>query len=312
MTGALVLMASGLLVLVVGHLPLLRMSRPDRDPRAAIVAWILAVAGAVGSIAIGVAMLVLPDHAGLLGLLSKAGNCLVHLGHEGAPSYEETAGLLSLLVLGTATVRVAIVTVRMERARRSKREHHRFLVALLSIDRNTDDDVVWLENDGLMAYSLSGRPGLVVASHAVRERLTPDATAATLEHERAHLQGHHHLLLAVAGNLGAALPFVPLLRQASLTLRALVEYAADTAAVERCGHQAVQSALLAFVGSPVPRHGLAMAGETIAHRLDRLETTRRNSPRRRAFSCGIAGAAAVLAPIAVTAATFLGIACPVA
>lgn len=311
MTAALVLMASGLLVLTVGHLPLLRMSRPDRDPRAAIVAWILAIVGAFGTITLGVVMLVLPNHAGLIGLLREAGNCLIHLGHEGLPTYEESAGLVSLLVLATAAVRITIVAARMGRARRRKRDHHRFLVGLLSIDRGIDDDVVWLENDGLMAYSLTGHPGLVVASRGVRERLAPEARAATLEHERAHLQGHHHLLLAVAGNLAAALPFVPLLRQASTSLRVLVEYAADTAAVERCGHEAVRSALLAFVGTPVPRHGLAMAGATIAHRLDRLPTTTGNR-RRRAFSCGVAGAVAALAPVALTAATFLGIACPVA
>lgn len=311
MTGALVLMASGLLVLTVGHLPLLRMSRPDRDPRVAIVAWMLAIVGAFGSVALGVVILVLPDHAGLIGLLREAGNCLIHLGHEGLPSYEETAGLVSLLVLGTAAVRIAIVTARMGLARRRKRDHHRFLVALLSVNRQPDDDIVWLENDSLMAYSVSGRPGLVIASRGVSERLAPDARDATLEHERAHLQGHHHLLLAIASNLATALPFVPLLRYASTTLRVLVEYAADTAAVDRCGPRAVRSALLAFIGTPLPHHGLAMAGASIAHRLDRLPTAQCSNPARRAVSCGIAGVVAALAPAAVTAAIFVGIACPV-
>lgn len=311
MIGAMVLISSGLLVLVVGHIPLQRVSRPDCDPRAAIVAWILALAGASGSIATGVAMLVLPSHAGVLGLLSKAGNCLTHLGHEGLPSYEETIGVIGVVAVGGAAVRVTIVAVRLESARRRKRNHHRFLIGLISHDRDNEDGLVWLENDALLAYSVSGRPGLVIASSGVRARLDPNAISATLEHERAHLRGHHHLLLAVADTLAMALPFAPLLRQGPISLRVLVEYAADTAAAERCGTLAVRSALLSFVGSPVPHHGLAMTGATIIHRLDRLETAGANSAPRRTVTCGIAGAAAVLVPIAVSAAAFLVVACPV-
>lgn len=311
MIGALVLTTSGLLVLVVGHFPLQRVSRPNRDPRAAIVAWILAVAGAYVSIATGVMMLVLPTHAGVLGLLSKAGNCLIHLGHDGLPSYEETVGVLGVVAVGGAAVRVTIVAVRLESARRRKRNHHRFLIGLISHDRDNEDGLVWLENDALLAYSVSGRPGLVIASSGVRQRLDPNAVTATLEHERAHLRGHHHLLLAVADTLAIALPFAPLLRQAPVSLRALVEYAADTAAAERCGTLAVRSALLSFVGSPVPHHGLAMTGATIIHRLDRLDAGGASSAPRRTVTCGITGAAAVLVPIAVSAAAFLVVACPV-
>lgn len=310
MIGAIVLITSGLLVLVVGHIPLQTASRPDRDPRAAIVAWILALASASGSIAIGVTMLVLPTHVGVPGLLGKAGNCLIHLGHEGLPSSEETMGILGVVVVGGAAVRVTIVAVRLGSARRRKRSHHRFLIGLISHDRDNEDGLVWLENDALLAYSVSGRPGLVIASSGVRERLAPNAVTATLEHERAHLRGHHHLLLAVADTLAIALPF-PLLRQAPVSLRALVEYAADTAAVERCGTLAVRSALRSYLGSPVPHHGLAMTGATIIHRLDRLETAGASSTPRRTVTCGIAGAAAALVPMAVSAAAFLVVACPV-
>ena len=312
MTGALILVSSGLLVLTIGHVPLQRISHLDRDPRVAIIVWMLTVVGAVGSITVGVVMLLLPNHAGVAGLLSRAGSCLVHLGHGGLPSYEESVGVLTLLMFGAAATRFAIVSVRLGRARRRKREHHRFLIATLAVDRTNGDDVIWLHNSNLIAYSISGRPGLIVASCGVRERLPPSATAATLEHERAHLKGRHHLLLASASNLRSALPFVPLLRHAAVTLAVLVEYAADSVAAERCGRHAVQSALLAFIGAPTPRHGLGIAGETLVRRLDRLETSRRRTPKRRVLVCGVAGAAAILVPIAVSTATFLSIACPAA
>jgi beta-lactamase regulating signal transducer with metallopeptidase domain len=73
---------------------------------------------------------------------------------------------------------------------------------------------------------------------------------SVLAHERAHLTGRHHLLVAVAQALRATLPFVPLFRRAPSAVRDLVELAADLAAVHACGPAAVRNALLT-----VTRHG---------------------------------------------------------
>ncbi|MGW4592714.1 hypothetical protein ACWEKJ_35815 [Amycolatopsis thermoflava] len=56
-----------------------------------------------------------------------------------------------------------------------------------------------------------------------------------LVHERAHLAGRHHQLVALADALRTALPFLPLFRDAPGALRELVELAADVAATRRCG-----------------------------------------------------------------------------
>jgi Zn-dependent protease with chaperone function len=313
-TLALVLITSGLTLVAFGHQAIRRVSGSGTDPRVIIVMWLIALAAGPGMLAAGVAVLLLPDHAGLGGLLRSAGGCLVHLGGEVMPTREEATGLAGLTAIVLLLARTVVVAVRLTRVRRQRLEHHRFLVALATApDHPQGATVRMLQHSRPIAYSVGGDGGMVVVSRGLKESLTPDAFAAAVEHERAHLKGKHHWMLASVDILAAALPIAPLLREAPKDLRVLVEYAADTSAALRWGGSAVRSALLAVAGSSVPDCALGMAGGAINDRLARLQTPLRHpSPIRRHLRCSLAGAATALAPLLASVAVFLLVACPTA
>ncbi len=127
-------------------------------------------------------------------------------------------------------------------------------------------------------------------------------------HERAHLRGRHHLMVAVAEALAAALPWLPLMRRSPFLVRALVEVSADSIAARSHGAEAVRTALLGMLaGLPVTHvlegHALGMAHDCIALRLTVLSSVRLEHGRlRRALHSGVAGAIALLLPALASAA----------
>lgn len=309
---ALALIVSAVLVLAAGHVPLLRLLGPTRDPRVAIVAWMTTIIGALVTLAAGVVLLAVPDHTDLLAMFGLAGSCLAHLGHEELPDADEVGSLLGLAALVAVAARILVVGIRQGRRRAERRERHRFLIHLAAADVTEQGRIVWLNHQDPVAFALAGRPGLIVMSTSMTQRLHPGALTATLEHEHAHLLGRHHLILAVTDTLAAALPVAPLLGTAPAALRTLVEFAADAAAVRRCGAPAVRDALQVFCGLPASGPGLAMAGSTVEHRIARLDSAPpHRRPLARHLSCGLAGLSAALLPVLITAGVFLAVACPV-
>jgi beta-lactamase regulating signal transducer with metallopeptidase domain len=155
---------------------------------------------------------------------------------------------------------------------------------------------------------MAGRPGVVVATEGLTEHLDQDAVAAVLAHERAHLSGRHHLLLATADAMRTAMPFVPLFQQAPRALRDLAELSADVAALRQCGPAAVRAALLGVAGHGAPRTALAMAQDAVTLRLARLDHDFRPAGRlRRAVSCGLTGAVAAVIPLLTGVALLVGV-----
>jgi hypothetical protein len=161
--------------------------------------------------------------------------------------------------------------------------------------------------------SVGGRPGVIIMSDTLRRHLTPAAVTATLEHERAHLRGRHHLLMAIAQTLAAALPVCPLLRRAPSAVEDLVELAADARAARHCGTAAVREALSRLTGQPAPTLGLAMAGRLVDVRLARLSAgTVGGRPVARAAGCLVVAMWALLLPVAAGLSAFDVIGCLVA
>jgi Zn-dependent protease with chaperone function len=100
--------------------------------------------------------------------------------------------------------------------------------------------------------------------------------AAVLAHERAHLRGHHHLVVAATKVLRSAFPFVPAFRWAHDEVGRLVELVADDVAARHCGPRVLADALvtLAADGEPhtTPPIALGAYGSAVAARLQRLLT----------------------------------------
>ena len=90
-----------------------------------------------------------------------------------------------------------------------------------------------MEHPAAVAYCLPGRVGTIVLTTAALAALDDAELAAVLAHERAHLRGRHHLVLAAASALAQTLPFLPGLCTAQTELARLLEMIADDKAADR-------------------------------------------------------------------------------
>ena len=102
-------------------------------------------------------------------------------------------------------------------------------------------------------------------------RLSAKQLEAVLLHERAHMSGRHHLIIALATAIGRTIPRIRLLAYAERETRRLVELIADDAAVAHTGAPTVAAAL-AVIGTrphrPERRAGVQPgAGDGAGHRL---------------------------------------------
>jgi Zn-dependent protease with chaperone function len=313
MTPALALLAGALFAgwLVPGLLGRVDLRR--RDPLPVIVGWLVSMAGVLLAAAFGVLLLLLPGHGPAASVLGLIDRCWSAVRHGSPPRVEELAGLLGAALLAAFVARVVLVAVRGARWRARKRAEN--LAVLRIAGRPTDrsaggsGDVLWLAHEQPLAFSMAGRPGVVVATEGLTRHLHQDAVDAVVAHELAHLAGRHHLLVAAADALRTALPFVPLFRQAPRAIRDLVELAADVAAVRACGAAAVRAALLTVTRHGLPSTSLAMAADAVDLRLARLR--RRSQPpgrARRVVACGLAGATAATVPFLTATGLLVGIA----
>lgn len=269
MTGVLTLLLGGTVVGLHGHRPLLWLAGRRVDPTILLIGWTLLTVGLVGSSVAMIGLLALPtDEHESAGLFQLAGGCWTAVTAGRLPGWQQAFASVSIALTGGILARLAWATHTRARARRL---HAPQLEQLRLLARTVPSgEPLWVDDDRALAVSIAGRPGLVIATEGLRRRLSPAAVQATLEHERAHLRGHHHVLVTVAETLAAALPWCPLLRAAPAATKDLVELAADARAARRCGPEAVRTALRQLTGHHAPAFGLAMASRLIELRMSRL------------------------------------------
>ena len=298
MTGVLTLLFGSVAVGLNGHRALLWLGDRRVHPAVLLTGWALSSLGLVASTLAMVAMLALPaDQHYATGVLRLAGGCWTALSSGTAPGWRQLFAGLSLVTTAVLLARLAWSVSRHLRQRRRQATHLIQLRRLAGEARG--EEPLWIEDARPMAMSISGRPGLIIMTQELRRRLSPQAVQATLEHEKAHLRGRHHALLAIADTLSTAFPFCPLLRAAPSATKDLVELAADAQAARRCGPAAVQEALSRLTSHPVPDGGLGMAGPLTEVRLRRLSTGHLMAARPvRWISCAGVAAAALLLPAA--------------
>ncbi|HET6706059.1 M56 family metallopeptidase [Amycolatopsis sp.] len=258
-----------------------RLAATGVGPATVLGWWLLAALGVVAGAAGSVVLLVLPGHGPAGAVLGVLHNCWSTLGHDGFPALDPLAGTGAAALLTAAAVRLARHAA--DRRRRRNVLHRRHLQALRLTGDERPLPTLWLPDDRPIAYSMGGRRPLVVASTGLADRLTEPELRAVLEHERAHVRGHHHALTGWAEVLGRALPFIPLMRELPTATRLLVELAADRTAAARCGAAPLRSALVRISPAHGPRRALAMTGGDTAIRLAHLDAVARE-PR---FAAGV-------------------------
>ncbi|MBL1076580.1 M56 family metallopeptidase [Nocardia sp. 2] len=315
MSVAVCLLLYGFAVAVLAPRMLVRIGYQGAAPRLALVSWMTAIASTVAGWLVAVVLLLvdLITHRWSDTPQRFLDTCVTHfhdaaVGRYGAPAQ---IGLLLLSGLTTAAAVVLITRIgsSLLQARRTTFEHAR--MARLAGRHHRGLDAVVLDVDEPAAYCVAGKPDTVVVSRSVLDALDERHLAAVLAHERAHLSGRHHLILAVTRALATALPRVTLFTLGAREVALLLEMVADDSAARIHGRDTVVAALLALGGittdpttGPVGTLGAAQVGLTA--RIERLTAPATTAARTRVQAA--LAAAATLVPLSSVAAAAAGIA----
>lgn len=330
MTGWALLAYALILALPVAAL-LRRAAWTSRAPRLAMFTWFSLAASTVLALVSTGVLLFVPATGLHRGVADFALTCLNALEyHYGLIGGSLLGGLSVVLALGLPLLLAGCGLTEFLRVRRGRREHRRDLMVSARRDRATSALVV--EHDTAAAYCLPGRGGVIVVTTGAMRAVDGPGLAAVLHHERAHLNGRHHLLTALANALHRPLCFLPLFAALPDEIARLVELRADDVAAARSGRRLLAASLLAFAESrlagagvtaghaalafaaPIPADGLrprvpgfdrpgpvlaASASDTV-DRMRRLVTAPVRLSRPGSLGIAASGTAAMVLPIAVT------------
>ncbi|GAB3057482.1 M56 family metallopeptidase [Micromonospora schwarzwaldensis] len=271
------------------------------DPVAMLLGWLGLLVAVIATFLLATVMLLAPGSTRQWALHDLARVCWHWAQPRRPPVVDEVVGAAGALILLAVLVRFTVACARRAyRAHGARRAHADLLTLAGGPPESGEAAVLWIPHPTPMAYSIGGSRGLTVLASAAGD-LPAEQLAAVLSHERAHLRERHHLLVAAVEGLAAAVPWLPLTRQAPPAVRLLVELRADAAAVRECGPRAVRDALLTFAGAPHPPSALSMAGAEVTIRLRRLQEC---GPQRRNLLVRAALASVALAaPLGVGVAT---------
>lgn len=174
---------------------------------------------------------------------------------DGANVFQIGSLTFAVLLATHLVLNLGATFVRTERQRR----RHLDLVALLSDPVPGEPGTRRLDHPAPVAYCLPGAfRSVTVLSDGLLELLDGNELRAVIEHERAHLQQQHALVLLSFRSWGNALPWFPIAHLAEIAVEALVEFIADDKAREVVDGRHLASAI-AIIGSS----GTAVGGHDV-------------------------------------------------
>jgi Zn-dependent protease with chaperone function len=269
-TVAAVLLAYAACVGTLGSRMLSRARWTGRAPLLAIVIYLAAGWSVVA--ALGLAGLTLAVHATALGggLSHLIGACVLRLRATYATPGGATVAGLGLTLAGAVLARTALSATTHLRVTGRQASRHAQTARLVG-HRDPSLGAVLVDHPQPAAYCVAGRHPTVVLTTGTVAALDPGQLTAVLAHERAHLAGHHHRLLAMARIGRQVLPFLPLMRDADAQVARLVEMHADDAAQRASGPRPLATALVVLATAASPASAALAAGATdTVHRIHRL------------------------------------------
>lgn len=273
MTLAICLLVNSLGATVLGP-PILERLTGRVAARLAISAWIGTMGAVLASWAVAAAL------AGLA-LLHANGHlhevldgCLTMIDKlfGGALYGAVQGGLLISAALSVIVVAVLIGRLVLLLGRSRTRTHrHCELAWLVGERRPGPGGSLVLDSAEHVVYCVAGRRPAIVITRGALDALDEKQLAAVLSHERAHLAGRHHLLVAASRAVATVLPRIRLFSAGAASVVRLVEIRADEVAVRQHGRSALVGALLALSGAgPVPAAALGASSVGVAARVERL------------------------------------------
>jgi Zn-dependent protease with chaperone function len=241
----------------------------SRAPLLAIFTYLAAAWSVLA--ALGLAGLTLAVHATALGggLSHLIGACVVRLRDMYAtPGGAAVAGL-GLTLAGAVLARTAFIAMAYVRAVRRQALLHAETARLVGRSERALGATL-VDYPQPAAYCVAGpKPTVVLTTGALRA-LDPAQLDAVLAHERAHLTGRHHLLVAIARIARQVLPFMPLMRDADAQVARLAEMHADDTALRASDPRLLAAAMAILATSATPVPGLAAAAVDTVARIRRL------------------------------------------
>ena len=302
MTIAVVLVAYAVCVGTLGARMLGRAKWTARAPLLAMVTYLAAGWSVVA--ALGLAGLTLAVHTTALGggLSHLIGACVLRLrATYVTPGGAMVAGL-GLTLAGAVVARTALSAMTHLRAAGRQALQHAQTARLVGRPEPALGATL-IDHPQPAAYCVAGRDPTVVLTTGAVQALDADQLAAVLAHERAHLTGRHHRLIAMARIGRQVLPFVPLMRDADAQVARLAEMHADDAATRTCEPAPLATALVILAAGASPAPALAAAATDAVQRIQRmlgpaepLGRTRRRLLRTTAAALALAPVLLALAP----------------
>jgi hypothetical protein len=262
------LLAFAVVAGTLGASVLQRAQWTARAPRTAVIAWqVLSGAVVLALLLAGVAM-VAPDAFADGDVEEMLRVCLHALTDGYATVGDATLHLAGAALAVGLTMRVgAVLLLELHRAGRDARRH---LAGIrLAARRDAELDALVVDHPAATAYCLPGRTGTVVLTSGALALLDRAELGAVLAHERAHLRGRHHLVLATARALSRSIPVLPVFARACREQARLLEMTADDA-VGPTARRDVARALVHLAEASVPRPALGAADTAALARVRRL------------------------------------------
>jgi len=270
------LLAYSLAVAVLGPPLLDRLTRSGVAPRLGVAVWTMAMGSVVASWvgAVGLLGVELYRAWGQVDLLLAGCFATLRAWVDGGHGGFLQAGLevlIALTVLAMALLAGRLVAALRRAGRDTRRHAEAAVLATRGAPRGPGGTLV-VDAAQRSVYCLAGRSPAIVITRGALDALDDTQLAAVLAHERAHLTGHHHQLLAFTSALAKILPGLRLFTEGTTQIGRLVEMRADDVAAHRHGGHTVVDALLALtIGTTVPASALGAATEPgIADRVERL------------------------------------------
>jgi Zn-dependent protease with chaperone function len=168
------------------------------EPRQAT--WLLATATvALAACSTAALALLAAFAAAKAPVLATLGDYSQPVVRRGDPISASTGTIAGLALAGAAA---AVAVIFRNRARALARAYRQ------AAGLRGDNSIVIVPGPAIEAYALPGRPGRIVVSGCLLDRLDAGGQAALIAHEQAHLSGRHHLFAAAARLAAAANPLL--------------------------------------------------------------------------------------------------------
>ncbi|HSO15166.1 MAG TPA: M56 family metallopeptidase [Arthrobacter sp.] len=242
-----------------------RAQWPARSPFTAMLLWqAIALAGGLSMIG---AMLVYglePVGDNLLAGLKALAGMVFNDAPTTALGFWHIFALSAAALLTAHLVFTLLLTYyKIQRQRR----RHRELLALLASPSADGPRTMVINVDSPVAYCLpGGARSVTVLSDGLMAALEPAELRAVLNHENAHLDQRHHLLLWAFAAWRQALPWLPTTRLAQEAVSSLIEMLADDVALKTESKATLIKAIaIVASGSPgAPEARMAFGGPELS------------------------------------------------